>query len=329
MQPAERSRVEMILWTRLRYGGGFPMPNEWLILRQSRLRAAFGLANAALFVLLSGTAQAQFTRSRPHPSAPSNTRGHAETHSSDSEQGATVTRGHRVTGTDSTKTDTTSLDRYKKSQEASTVSNASNSASGNASSFIVWPYDYLSPFYGYGPGAILWLPREVYGGTLDSVVYLPGSVPPVILGWPNYDTNGPLTRDDTGRRYRIGEKTKQRRPVDIQPALDDIERAFQEEKMSLLASHVLRQERVVVSLAGEKPHLIDGNAFLQRLAAVVSAHRTIQMEFDSPEMLDRDFFTVTAWYSYRDQAAMPYRVKIRFVLQAQDKRLILTRFEMD
>ncbi len=305
------------------------MQTEWLILRQSRMRAAFGLANAALFMLLSGTAQPQFTRSRPHPSAPSNTSGHSETHSSDSEQGATGIHGHRATGTDSTKTDTTSLDRYKKSQEASTVSNTSNGASGNASSFIVWPYDYLSPFYGYGPGAVLWWPREVYSGTPDSVVYLPGSVPPVILGWSNYDTNGTLMRDDTGRRYRIGEKTKQRRPVDIQPALDDIQRAFQEEQMSLLASHVLRQERVIVSLAGETSHLIDGNAFLQRLATVVSAHHTIKMEFDPPEMLDRNLFAVTAWYSYRDLAAMPYRVKIRFVLQAQDTRLILTMFEMD
>jgi hypothetical protein len=84
-----------------------------------------------------------------------------------------------------------------------------------------------------------------------------------------------------------------------------------------------------VRLPGEAPHLIDGDAFLHRLTAVIFARRTIKMEFAPPETSDSDLFTVTAWYSYRDQAAMPYRVKIRFVLQAQDKGLILTMFEMD
>ena len=223
--------------------------------------------------------------------------------------------------------DTTSLDRYKASQEAPAASSAAHNGAG--SSQIIWPYSYLSPFRGYSVDEVFWFPNDVYCGSPDSAgLYpIPGRV--IVLGWPNYDLQGGVPRDEPNANYRIGEKTKPRHPVNIQSALNDIQRAFQEEQPLLLASHLQRAERLALHTPGEKRRLVTADLFLERLEALFSNRQTIALEFDPEQPLDSDLFAVTAWYVSRDRTSTVSRRKIRFVLQAQDNRVILTAFDMD
>ena len=368
-------------------------------------RPACSLVSGALFLALSGAAQAQFTRSHPQPSAPSETVGSkpaSSSHSKPSESteqksdygktdradkrqvglgktssrrgkpdfavlfpaksgaiagmptgyglpvpslpdgdifagvvlpksrttpapssgtGASAPLGERTTATAGA-----SLARYKKSQEASAADPSHNPT---GSSQILWPYDYLSPFFGYGPGTVIWWPREVRCSAPDASVFLPGPNDGVILGWPNYDPESESPRDDSTPSYRIGEKTKRRRPVDIQPALDDTQRAFLEEQPALLASHIRREASLVMSMPGETRRTVKSDLLLDRLAALFAIRHTIQLQFESPQSPMGDIYRVAAWYTYRDLAATTYRVKLRFVLQPQGDRLILTAFEID
>lgn len=220
---------------------------------------------------------------------------------------------------------TSSLDRYKQSQEASAGSDTSKNLPDNSQ--IPWSSRTLSPFYGYGPDAVIWWPTGIICTVPDSSDGRPEDG--VILGWPNYDPQDGLSRDEPPADYRIGEKGKRRRPIDIQPALDDIERAFLEEQPLLLAAHIRREARMDLSTPGKARRSVPSERLLDRLTALFAIRHTINMEFGPPQTRAGDHVAVAAWVVYRDPAATVYRAKVRFVLQAQDGRLILTAFEMD
>lgn len=352
------------------------------------------LAGGALLALLPCGARAQFTRSRPQPSAPSETHEKTGSHSSRPDRsgssgaapseratgavsrdgkvnfktlfptpgrGATADAAYRnrlpglilsdgdlfdgigLPGSPSvprspadkdgdvppngrtTGTNTSSLDRYKQSQEASTASNTTKNSPDNSQ--ILWPSRYLSPFYGYGPDAVIWWPTGVICNAPDTSADRPDDG--VILGWPNYDPQGEPPRDEPPADYRIGEKRKRHRAIDIQPTLDDIERAFQEEQPLLLASHIRREARMDLRSPGKARRSVPSEQLLDRLTALFAVRHTIKMEFDPPQTRDGDHIAVTAWVVYHDQAATVYRAKLHFVLEAQNDSLVLTAFEMD
>jgi hypothetical protein len=216
--------------------------------------------------------------------------------------------------------DTTSLERYKASQEA---------AAANSKSQIYYPDKNSSPFWAYSVDEVLWFPTDlVYGSPDGNVLYpTPGGI---ILGWPNYDPKVSVPRDEPSSNYRIGEKTQPRRTVDLDPTLDDIQRAFQEEHPRLLGAHLQRAERLAFNAPGEARELVTADLLLERLNALFADRETITTEFEEPEQLDSDLFAVTAWHVYKDRVTTTvYRAKIRLVLQAQGSRVILTAFEMD
>jgi hypothetical protein len=226
--------------------------------------------------------------------------------------------------------DTASYARYKQSHEGGVVSKPAQVPTDRCP--IYWPYDYLSPFWGYSVDQLIWWPRDIYSAWPDASVIWPYPDSGV-LGWPNYDTpsDAPtdLPRDDPAPNYRIGEKTKPRRPVDLQPALDAIQRAFQEEHPVLLAFHLQREALLNLSTPGEAPGRVKSERLLDRLADLFAKRDTIALEFEAQETLAADQFAVTAWHTYRDDAGTVYRRRVHFVLETRDDKPILTAFEID
>jgi len=240
----------------------------------------------------------------------------------------TVSVGNGKTGTESTGnaksgTSTTSLERYHNSQEAAAAKTSTSSAQ------IPWRNRDDSPFWAYSVSDVFWFPGDVYSAYPDGNILFP-TPSGVILGWPNYDLKSVAPRNEPDRNYRIGEKKPPRRDVDLDPALEDIRRAFQEGHPRLLGSHLAREDRLVFNRPGEARDLVTADRLLEELKTLFSTRDSLGMEFDAPEALDSDLFAVKAWYVSRNQGSPTvYRAQIRLVLQAQDNRIVLTAFEMD
>jgi len=240
----------------------------------------------------------------------------------------TVSVSNGKTGTESAGSgkhgvNTTSQERYNASQEAT----AAKTSPSNSQ--IPWRNRDDSPFWAYSVSDVFWLPGDVYSAYPDGNILFP-TPSGVILGWPNYDPRASAPRNEPDRNYRIGEKKPPRREVDLEPALTDIQRAFQEGHARLLGAHLVREDRLVFNRPGEARDLVTANRLLEELKALFSTRDSMGMEFDAPEPLDSDLFAVTAWYIYRNQGSPTvYRAQIRLVLQAQDNRIVLTAFEMD
>ncbi|MCW3095860.1 MAG: hypothetical protein JWL77_1478 [Chthonomonadaceae bacterium] len=252
----------------------------------------------------------------PDPNSDSADNGKTGTDNSYRNKVGTASTGNVKNGTDNT----TSLERYKASQEATAA---------NSKSQVYYPDKNSSPFWAYSVDEVLWFPTDiVYASSDGNVLYpTPGGI---ILGWPNYDPKVSVPRDEPPSNYRIGEKAQPRRAVDLDPTLDDIQRAFQEEHPRLLGAHLQRADRLAFNAPGAARELVTVDLLLERLNALFATRETITTEFDEPEQLDSDLFAVTAWHVYRDRVTMTvYRAKIRLVLQAQGNRVILTAFEMD
>ncbi len=227
---------------------------------------------------------------------------------------------------DKTGAESSSSQRYKDSQEASAAQKEHNTPDRSQ---ILWPDRDRSPFWAYSVDEVFWWPSSSYGGSPDGSVLYPTPGRVIIKGWPNYELQATVPRDEPSSNYRIGEKTLPKRPVDLQPALDDIQRAFQEEQPRLLASHLVRAESLALNKPGHARQLVSADMFLKDLATLFMSGKTITVEFDEPQMIDSDLFAVTAWWVFQDPASTVYRLKIRLVLQAHDNRVILTAFEMD
>jgi len=220
-------------------------------------------------------------------------------------------------------TNSTSLERYHASQEAT----AAKTSTGHAQ--IPWHNRDDSPFWAYSVSDVFWFPGDVYSAYPDGNILFP-TPSGVILGWPNYDPKSVAPRNEPDRNYRIGEKKPPRREVDLDPTLEDIRRAFQEGHARLLGSHLAREDRLVFNRPGEPRDLVTADRLLGELKTLFSTRDSMGMEFDAPELLDSDLFAVKAWYVFRNQGSPTvYRAQIRLVLQAQDNRIVLTAFEMD
>ncbi|MCW3053880.1 MAG: hypothetical protein JWN14_3050 [Chthonomonadales bacterium] len=240
----------------------------------------------------------------------------------------TVSVGNGKAGTESAGngkngTNTTSQERYNASQEATAAKTSTHNSQ------IPWHNRDDSPFWAYSVSDVFWLPGDVYSAYPDGNILFP-TPSGVILGWPNYDPKVGAPRNEPDRNYRIGEKKPPRREVDLDPALEDIQRAFQEGHARLLGSHLPREDRLVFNRPGEARDLVAADRLLEELKTLFTTRDSMGMEFDAPEPLDSDLFAIKAWYVYRNQGSPTvYRAQIRLVLQAQDNRIVLTAFEMD
>jgi hypothetical protein len=101
----------------------------------------------------------------------------------------TLKRAARSSGTEPT-----AYDRYKQSQEASAGAKPAHEACDRSQ--IFWPYYDRSPFWGYSPDEVLWWPGAFPG---DS-----GPDDWVVLGWPNYEPQESVFRDELPCYFRMG-----------------------------------------------------------------------------------------------------------------------------
>lgn len=321
-----------------------PMQTRNWTQRHSRIRRAFALANGALLWLLSGSAHAQTPTTTP-PLGKS-----ASTFPGSAGAADTLSRPQpTIPGNDTTPTRTQSKSRHSKvdfNKLFSPVSSANDVQNSVAAPSVASAATVDAPLPSLSVLTCRWPSTDcaMYWADPPSAALPAGSLPPgfpdstILLPSPDdigkdWSTEGPQDveepRNETIPTYRIDEQVRSAGPVDLEPVLESVYRAFLEENPSLLAFHLQRGEFMGLNTPGQTPGPVHSDLLLDRLERLFADRHTIALEYLRPYPMENDRFGVKAWYTYRDKAGNLYRAHLRFVVRPLDDRLILTSFALD